>query len=98
MTVSDTVINTFICPSDGDPPTAPNSRQWFGNTTNYFASWGTTTDPGPTTAPGSSRTGVVGVQAITDGTSNTIAFGEDSSPTDTGTSSRRGGLAGATPR
>jgi prepilin-type processing-associated H-X9-DG protein len=54
--------------------------QWTGETSNYFASLGTSTAYG---GLGSDSTGlftqggnVYGVAAITDGTSNTIAFGE----------------------
>ena len=95
MTASNTVINAFICPSDGESPNPPNSRQWFGNTTNYFASWGTTTSPWTDDSTGifSHKTSV-GVQGITDGTSNTIAFGEDLIPTDRDFLPKRAGLAG----
>src|SRR3974377_324964 len=38
LTVPNTIVNTFICPSDGESPDIPNSRQWYGDTNNYFAS------------------------------------------------------------
>ncbi len=86
-TVASTVINSFICPSDGlSPMTIPSSSgmRWSGRTNNYFGSVGTsTTAQVPGGQPGNPTTGVFteggpsyGVQNITDGTSNTIAFGE----------------------
>jgi prepilin-type N-terminal cleavage/methylation domain-containing protein/prepilin-type processing-associated H-X9-DG protein len=79
------IVNSFICPSDGLSPTAPygSYKMWTGETNNYFASLGTTTNyHGP---PGNvpDTTGLFtqggrsyGIQNITDGSSNTIAFGE----------------------
>jgi len=68
LTASNASLNVFICPSDGESPNAPNSRQWFGNTTNYFACWGTTTSPWTNDSTGvfSHKTSV-GIQGITDG-------------------------------
>jgi prepilin-type N-terminal cleavage/methylation domain-containing protein/prepilin-type processing-associated H-X9-DG protein len=80
-TVSCAIINSFICPSDGLSPQNPQGQIWSGATNNYFASVGTSTSYNPGTS--NQTTGVFtqggmtyGVQAITDGTSNTIAFGE----------------------
>jgi prepilin-type processing-associated H-X9-DG protein len=63
-------------------PVPPNSSQWDGNNNNYLASVGTSTNAG-TSATGGHTTGVFniggrsyGIQHITDGSSNTIAFGE----------------------
>jgi len=83
-TVSSAILSVFICPSDGISPIPINKSsfsnwQWTGETNNYFESFGTSTSYGP----GIDTTGVFnqgyisyGVQAINDGTSNTIAFGE----------------------
>jgi prepilin-type N-terminal cleavage/methylation domain-containing protein/prepilin-type processing-associated H-X9-DG protein len=85
-TVSSSILSLFICPSDGISPmpisTASKSCwQWSGETNNYFASLGTSTSYG--NGPTYDSTGlftqagrVYGVQNVTDGTSNTIAFGE----------------------
>jgi prepilin-type processing-associated H-X9-DG protein len=84
-TVSTSILNVFYCPSDGMSPQRPSTGsqscwQWTGVTNNYLASLGTTTNYG---GVGSNTTGVFtqggrvyGVQNVTDGTSNTIAFGE----------------------
>ena len=66
-------------------PASLSCWQWTGTTNNYLASMGTTTNyggPGPP-GPGFDCTGVFtqggpvyGVQNVTDGSSNTIAFGE----------------------
>jgi prepilin-type processing-associated H-X9-DG protein len=95
LTVTNTILNVFICPSDGQSPDPPNSRQWYGDTNNYFASMGTTTDwyirPDST---GIFAQGLAyGVQSVTDGTSNTIAFSEAMIATDTIWLPWRGGLA-----
>jgi prepilin-type N-terminal cleavage/methylation domain-containing protein/prepilin-type processing-associated H-X9-DG protein len=78
-TVSTSIINTFICPSDGMSPIPTQNGIWTGETNNYMASLGTSSSFGPKTP----TTGVFtqaylayGVQTITDGTSSTIAFGE----------------------
>src|SRR4051812_33725724 len=76
-TVTTAIVNTFICPSDGLSPIPTQNDIWTGATNNYFASVGTST------GYGSNSSGVFaesercfGVQSITDGSSNTIAFGE----------------------
>jgi prepilin-type N-terminal cleavage/methylation domain-containing protein/prepilin-type processing-associated H-X9-DG protein len=85
-TVSASILNVFICPSDGISPMPINKTstlscwQWSGETNNYLASLGTTTAYGglnsDTTGPFTQGGRVYGVQNITDGTSSTIAFGE----------------------
>jgi prepilin-type N-terminal cleavage/methylation domain-containing protein/prepilin-type processing-associated H-X9-DG protein len=95
-TVSETLLNIFVCPSDGISPVkasgvwgsaaSQSCWQWTGTTNNYLASMGTTTKyggPGTPPLPGYDCSGVFtqggpsyGLQAITDGSSNTIAFGE----------------------
>jgi prepilin-type N-terminal cleavage/methylation domain-containing protein/prepilin-type processing-associated H-X9-DG protein len=84
-TVSLGILNVFICPSDGLNPQRPagaslSCYQWGGVSNNYLASLGTTTNYG---GKGSDTTGlftqggrVYGLQNVTDGSSNTIAFGE----------------------
>ena len=83
-TVTARSLNAFICPSDGLSPIVPSTAslscwQWSGLINNYLASVGTST----LYTGGVATTGVFtqagpayGVQAITDGTSSTIAFGE----------------------
>jgi prepilin-type N-terminal cleavage/methylation domain-containing protein/prepilin-type processing-associated H-X9-DG protein len=83
-TVSTAILGVFICPSDGLSPNSPMGSQWSGETNNYMASLGTTTaylnvPPGTypnTTGVFTAGGRVYGIQNITDGTSNTIAFGE----------------------
>ncbi len=80
-TVSNSIVNLFLCPSDGQSPNPVQSNsQWQGRLNNYYASVGTTLGYQGRT---SDTTGVFtqaykayGVQSILDGTSNTIAFGE----------------------
>jgi prepilin-type N-terminal cleavage/methylation domain-containing protein/prepilin-type processing-associated H-X9-DG protein len=94
LTVTNSIINTFICPSDGANPDTPNSRQWDGDTNNYFSSRGTTTDPWSAESTGVFANGnAYGVQHITDGTSNTIAFSEGLIATDTLWIPWRGGVS-----
>jgi prepilin-type N-terminal cleavage/methylation domain-containing protein/prepilin-type processing-associated H-X9-DG protein len=95
LTVTNTILNVFICPSDGQSPDPPNSRQWAGDTNNYFASMGTTTDwyIRPDSTGIFAQNSVYGVQDVTDGTSNTIAFSEAMIATDTLWIPWRGGLA-----
>jgi prepilin-type N-terminal cleavage/methylation domain-containing protein/prepilin-type processing-associated H-X9-DG protein len=85
-TVSSSILNVFICPSDGLSPMPINKTsnlscwQWSGETNNYLASMGTTTAYGglnsQTTGPFTQGGFVYGLQNIPDGSSNTIAFGE----------------------
>jgi prepilin-type N-terminal cleavage/methylation domain-containing protein/prepilin-type processing-associated H-X9-DG protein len=76
-TVTTTILNVFICPSDGLSPIPTQNDIWTGATNNYFASIGTSTDFGTKSSGVFTEGGeVYGVQSITDGTSNTIAFGE----------------------
>jgi prepilin-type N-terminal cleavage/methylation domain-containing protein/prepilin-type processing-associated H-X9-DG protein len=98
LTVTNTVINTFICPSDGESPDIPNSRQWYGDTNNYFASLGTTTETFfmPDSTGLFAHLRAYGVQNVTDGTSNTIAFSEGLIATDTLWRPWRGGVSAGT--
>src|SRR5262249_40074850 len=70
----------------GLSPVSPQGTQWGGSTNNYHASVGTSTNyfsnanvlypPQDTTGVFTQGGRSYGVQNITDGTSNTIAFGE----------------------
>src|SRR5262249_35925885 len=97
LTVTNSIIATFICPSDGQSPDPPNSRQWAGDTNNYFGSMGTTTYQW--SSPDGNSNGIFawlaayGVQAVPDGTSNTIAFSESLIATDTLWLPWRGGIS-----
>jgi prepilin-type N-terminal cleavage/methylation domain-containing protein/prepilin-type processing-associated H-X9-DG protein len=101
-TVSTSLLNVFVCPSDGISPLKPTGVwgsvasqscwQWTGDTNNYLASLGTSTSynngapcgsPGPPIVPVPDTSGLFtqggrayGLQNVTDGSSNTIAFGE----------------------
>ena len=67
-------LAVFICPSDGKSATLSSTD---GNNCNYFGSMGTTIAPWATTANGIfANQAAYGMQNITDGTSNTIAFSE----------------------
>jgi prepilin-type N-terminal cleavage/methylation domain-containing protein/prepilin-type processing-associated H-X9-DG protein len=79
-TVTNSMINTFLCPSDNLSPSAvPPGDQWSGRLNNYFASVGTTLayqGALDTTGVFTQAGHVYGVRNITDGSSNTIAFAE----------------------
>jgi prepilin-type N-terminal cleavage/methylation domain-containing protein/prepilin-type processing-associated H-X9-DG protein len=85
-TVTSAMVSSFLCPSDNlSPSPVPVGDQWSGRLNNYYASLGTTIGyEGSAKNPVLDTTGVFtfgggkayGVQNITDGTSNTIAFGE----------------------
>jgi prepilin-type N-terminal cleavage/methylation domain-containing protein/prepilin-type processing-associated H-X9-DG protein len=73
-TVYDANLAAFICPSDGK---TTQSASAGNNNNNYFGSMGTTTNPWSTTSTGIfAQTSAYGIQNVTDGTSNTIAFSE----------------------
>jgi prepilin-type N-terminal cleavage/methylation domain-containing protein/prepilin-type processing-associated H-X9-DG protein len=94
LTISNTILNLFICPSDGLSPDPPANRQWFGNTCNYFASYGTTTEwELPDSTGAFAHLKPHGIQDITDGSSNTVAFSEALIPGDTLFAPYRGGIA-----
>ena len=86
-TVDLTTLSMFICPSDGMSPVPTMSQMFTGETNNYLACLGTTTyyavNTVTRTTPTLDTNGVFtlgyksyGVQNLTDGSSNTIAFGE----------------------
>ena len=83
-TVFNTDVAVFMCPSDALAGVSHSTSTNGNGNNNYVGCYGTTTDEwcgGVSGCPGSS-TGVFahfmcyGVQAITDGTSNTMAFSE----------------------
>jgi prepilin-type N-terminal cleavage/methylation domain-containing protein/prepilin-type processing-associated H-X9-DG protein len=78
-TVHLTSLNLFICPSDGISPDQAtlSCYQWAGHTNNYVGSLGTTTWPWSADSTGVfAHANCYGIQRITDGSSNTIAFSE----------------------
>jgi prepilin-type N-terminal cleavage/methylation domain-containing protein/prepilin-type processing-associated H-X9-DG protein len=79
-TVSNSIVNTFLCPSDDMAPVpVPAGAQWSGRLNNYFASVGTTLayqGGVPTTGVFTQAGPAYGVQHVIDGTSNTIAYAE----------------------
>jgi prepilin-type N-terminal cleavage/methylation domain-containing protein/prepilin-type processing-associated H-X9-DG protein len=94
LTITNTILNLYICPSDGLSPDPPANRQWFGNTCNYFASYGTTTEwELPDTTGVFAHLKPHGVGDITDGSSNTVAFSEGLIPGDQLFVPYRGGIA-----
>ncbi|HEX8202624.1 MAG TPA: DUF1559 domain-containing protein [Isosphaeraceae bacterium] len=79
-TAYNTKINSFLCPSDGNA--GRSGRSGSPNMNSYFGSVGTTTytnkdfvNPGDTTGVFGFRISY-GIQDITDGTTNTVAFAE----------------------
>jgi prepilin-type processing-associated H-X9-DG protein len=75
-TVQRTQVNSFLCPSDGQ-------INGVNGHTNYHGSTGTTTQPGAQTTTGlfqhdsaKHNARPVGMNAMTDGSSNTVAFSE----------------------
>jgi prepilin-type N-terminal cleavage/methylation domain-containing protein/prepilin-type processing-associated H-X9-DG protein len=75
-TVTLAVLNVFICPSDGLSPVPTQNDIWTGETNNYQASVGASTDFYHPSGLFAESELCYGVQSCTDGTSNTIAFGE----------------------
>jgi prepilin-type processing-associated H-X9-DG protein len=88
-TVTYTNLNSFICPSDGQSPDPPVGGtpitasimcwNWTGHNNNYYASVGTSSNysnGGPTTGLFTEAGPAYGLAACTDGSSNTIAYGE----------------------
>jgi prepilin-type N-terminal cleavage/methylation domain-containing protein/prepilin-type processing-associated H-X9-DG protein len=79
-TVANSLVNTFLCPSDNlSPSPVTQNSQWGGRLNNYFASVGTTIayqGGTPTTGVFTQAGTSYGIQHITDGSSNTIAFAE----------------------
>jgi prepilin-type N-terminal cleavage/methylation domain-containing protein/prepilin-type processing-associated H-X9-DG protein len=87
-TVSQSIVKTFICPSDNlSPSPVPwvgsyspiGWDHWSGRLNNYFYSVGTTLayqGAAETTGPFTQGGKVYGIRQITDGTSNTITFAE----------------------
>jgi len=76
-TVTTAIMNVFLCPSDGLSPIPTQNDIWTGATNNYLASVGPSSDyfsksSGLFTEGGDTY----GIQHATDGSSNTIAFGE----------------------
>jgi len=72
-TVWFTKVNTFLCPSDGNAGsgTGPNNRN------SYLGSEGTTAQVNPQVTTGMfANRDCYGIRDMTDGSSNTIAFGE----------------------
>jgi prepilin-type N-terminal cleavage/methylation domain-containing protein/prepilin-type processing-associated H-X9-DG protein len=76
QTAWQTKINTFLCPSDGNAGTAV-SNNGNPNINSYNGSFGTTSVSYSGTSTGLfSYNTTYGIRDVTDGTSNTIAFGE----------------------
>jgi prepilin-type N-terminal cleavage/methylation domain-containing protein/prepilin-type processing-associated H-X9-DG protein len=75
-TVTLAILNVFICPSDGLSPIPTQNDEWTGETNNYHASVGASTDFYNPSGLFAESQLCYGVQSCTDGTSNTIAYGE----------------------
>ncbi len=78
-TASTAVIMSFICPSDGLSPINPQGQQWSGESTTTTRPWARRSLTGgqPNTSGLFTQGGqAYGLQACTDGSSNTIAYGE----------------------
>jgi len=89
-TVGNTALTVFVCPSDGLSPQKPTGAypvngasqscwQWSGHTNNYYASVGTSTNYAgamDTTGIFTEGGNCYSLAACTDGSSNTIAYGE----------------------
>src|SRR5262249_27723738 len=76
-TVTTNVLNVFICPSDGVSPIhAAGLDLSSGATNNYYASAGSSTDFGNPNGLFAEFANCYGLQACTDGSSNTVAFGD----------------------
>ena len=82
-TVYNTIINSFMCPSDGNVGS--------NNNNSYHFSTGTTTQVNPTQTTGMfAWQTTYGIRDVNDGTSNTIAFGESLTGNPVGGQQKRG--------
>jgi len=80
-TVDDTKINSFLCPSDGNAGKAFFNSYYASRGTTITADWGVSAPPGKC-GGGQIYTGLFGygsaegIESISDGSSNTVAFSE----------------------